>query len=204
MSTENKYEMPVLNSMEKTLINSVRIQLAIVVIAVGSLLIGFVLYQKALLTAVDRVYVVKETGVERVMDKKVMIKGHVGNFYKLFFQIDQFTYKNNINQALNLIGESGKDLYINYKNKDYFAKLISLNLTITADIDSINVIGNNFPYQVQLYGKRRIHNAYGSLITNLNASMMVYPTTSSERNPYGLMIDRFNITDESEIIQQKN
>ena len=204
MSKNKNYEMPVLNSMEKTLINSVRTQLLIVVISVVGLLLGFILYKSALVSAVDRVYVVKEMGVERVMDKKVKVKGHVGNFYKLFFQVDQFTYKSNINQALNLIGESGKDLYLSYKNKDYFAKLISLNLTITADIDSVNVIGNDFPYQVAIYGKRRIYNAYGSLLTNLNAQMIVYPTTSTDRNPYGLMIDKFVITDESEMKMEQN
>ena len=203
MEKENKYELPVLNSMERTLINSVRIQLLIVVVAIIGLISGFYLYKSAIINSIDRVYVVKDMGIERVMDKKVMIKGHVGNFYKLFFQIDQFTYKNNINQALELIGSSGKDLYISYKNKDYFSKLISLNLSITVDIDYINIYGKNFPYQVDVYAKRRIYNSYGSLITNLNAQLMVYPSTCTDKNPYGLIIDKFKIFDDSEIKQEK-
>jgi|SRR6185312_558512 len=159
----------------------------------------FWFYKEAVIRNTDRVYIARDFSIDRVTDKIAMVKGHVTNFYKLFFEIDQYNYKKNVNSALELIGESGKELNRVYANGNYYSRLVNNNLSIAVDIDSIRVYNREPPYKVAIFGKRYIRSSYGTKATRLNAVMDVYPVSNSEKNPFGMMIEHFVITDDADL-----
>jgi hypothetical protein len=90
-----------------------------VFIVVAFLLQGimmYYMYTRAIVKAIDRVYIARDFSIDRVEDKVAMASGHVQNFYKLFFEIDAGNYKKNVSDALELVGESGKELAQVYAN----------------------------------------------------------------------------------------
>jgi hypothetical protein len=168
----------------------------------GFLLISILLcwfYKEAIVRNIDRVYIARDFSIDRVTDKVAMVKGHVMNFYKLFFEIDQYNYKSNVNMALELIGESGKELNKIYANGNYYSRLVNNNLSIAVDIDSINVYNRDPPYKVAVYGKRYIRSSYGTKGTWLNAVMDVYQVSNSDKNPFGMMIEHFQVTNDADL-----
>lgn len=159
----------------------------------------FSLYTNALTKSIDRVYVVTELGTQRVTDERSMVRGHVGNFYKLFFAIDQYNYKRNVNKALNLIGESGKKLLADYKNAGWFQSLVNNNIIIDVQVDSVLISNTKSPYIVNAFGLMYIRSGNATVVKKLNSRMTVDKVANSDNNPYGLLINDFILTDNSVI-----
>ena len=157
------------------------------------------MYTRAVEKAIDRVYIARDFSLERIEDKRAMASGHVQNFYKLFFEIDAGNYKKNLNDALELVGESGKELAQVYANNKYYERIVSNNLWIGVNIDSIKILNNDPPFVAMVYAKRVIRSAYGTKYTQLNAEMEVHQVSNTVKNPFGMMIENFRITDDRDM-----
>lgn len=184
--------------------NSIKIWKQITILLVFAFLIQsiivFYLYTKAVEKAIDRVYIARDFSIDRVEDKRAMASGHVSNFYKLFFEIDAGNYKKNVSNALELVGESGKELAQVYANNKYYERIVSNNLWIGVNIDSVKILNNNPPFVAQVFAKRVIRSAYGTKYTQLNSEMEVHQVSNTEKNPFGMMIENFKITDDKDIL----
>ena len=173
-----------------------------ILIVVSFLLQGIIvyyMYTRAVEKAIDRVYIARDFSLERIEDKRAMASGHVQNFYKLFFEIDAGNYKKNLNDALELVGESGKELAQDYANNKYYERIVSNNLWIGVNIDSIKILNNDPPFVAMVYAKRVIRSAYGTKYTQLNAEMEVHQVSNTVKNPFGMMIENFRITDDRDM-----
>ena len=173
-----------------------------ILIVVSFLLQGIIvyyMYTRAVEKAIDRVYIARDFSLERIEDKRAMASGHVQNFYKLFFEIDAGNYKKNLNDALELVGESGKELAQVYANNKYYERIVSNNLWIGVNIDSIKILNNDPPFVAMVYAKRVIRSAYGTKYTQLNAEMEVHQVSNTVKNPFGMMIENFRITDDRDM-----
>ena len=173
-----------------------------ILIVVSFLLQGIIvyyMYTRAVEKAIDRVYIARDFSLERIEDKRAMASGHVQNFYKLFFEIDAGNYKKNLNDALELVGESGKELAQVYANNKYYERIVSNNLWIGVNIDSIKILNNDPPFVAMVYAKRVIRSAYGTKYTQLNAEIEVHQVSNTVKNPFGMMIENFRITDDRDM-----
>ena len=173
-----------------------------ILIVVSFLLQGIIvyyMYTRAVEKAIDRVYIARDFSLERIEDKRAMASGHVQNFYILFFEIDAGNYKKNLNDALELVGESGKELAQVYANNKYYERIVSNNLWIGVNIDSIKILNNDPPFVAMVYAKRVIRSAYGTKYTQLNAEMEVHQVSNTVKNPFGMMIENFRITDDRDM-----
>ncbi|SIR72194.1 MULTISPECIES: hypothetical protein [unclassified Chryseobacterium] len=121
------------------------------------------------------------------------IKNHIKVFHRLFFGYDQFSYDNNINEALYLIGNSGKQLYLSLKANGHFARIQSQNLVQKLDIDSIKVNDKVYPYQAFVYGKLNVSRVDQNVSSKnlFFASFDVYNVARTENNPHGLLIENY-------------
>jgi hypothetical protein len=196
---EKDYSVKTLANIDYTFRTSRYVSLACIVAFLFSSISLFCLYQSAVIRNTDRIYVARDFSIDRVTDKIAMVKGHVTNFYKLFFEIDQYNYKKNVNMALELIGESGKELNKAYANGNFYSRLVNNNLSVAVDIDSIAIYNREPPYRAAIYGKRYIRSSYGIKATYLNAMMDVYPVSNSDKNPFGMMIEHFQITNDADL-----
>jgi len=125
--------------------------------------------------------------------RKPEIINHIKKFHKLFFEIDQFNYEQRIDKSLNLIGNSGKEIYLTRKHGGKYAELVSNNHEHYVQIDSIKVDDSNHPYTGQFYGKVIIRRTDGELkrVNKLSASFILKNVARSENNPHGLLIENY-------------
>ncbi|RLJ30719.1 conjugative transposon TraK protein [Chryseobacterium sp. 7] len=121
------------------------------------------------------------------------IKNHIKVFHRLFFGYDQFSYDKNINEALYLIGNSGKQLYLSLKANGHFARIQSQNLVQKLDIDSIKVNDKEYPYHASVYGKLRVSRVDQNVSTKnlFYASFDLYNVSRTENSPHGLLIENY-------------
>jgi hypothetical protein len=123
-------------------------------------------------------------------------KNHIRMFYGYFYSFDQFTYKNNVENALYLIGNSGKELYAQYKESDVLRRLQEDNLKVSIQIDSVDVDYKSSPMKGICLARQTVERSTGKLTRNVHARFNVYELDKrSDKNPHGLLIDNFVIFD---------
>jgi hypothetical protein len=122
---------------------------------------------------------------------------HVVNFHKLFFEIDQFNYITRVDNALNLIGDSGKQLFLKLKASALFSSLINYNVRQVIRIDRLDLNLKGYPYKGSI-DFRLIHEAYDpkdtrkfSELRGIVREFDIYPVDRSRKNPHGLIIENY-------------
>lgn len=140
---------------------------------------------------------VKQT--DELLNRPVEYKAQVELFHKLFFTIppDDKYIKENVEQALYLIDESGKKEYINLKEKGFYNQLISSNSIMTLNTDSIQV---DIPNKKFRYFGTQFINRKTSLITRrLITEGSFDDVIRSQNNPHGVMLHHWRILDNTDI-----
>ncbi len=123
------------------------------------------------------------------------IINHAKTFHKLFWNIDQFNYERSINEALYLIGDSGKQMYLSLKAQGHFSKIDTQNLTQEIAIDSIAVNDRAIPYQCELYGMLKVKRTDQDKesVDPIVATFELHNVSRTEKNPHGLLIENYLI-----------
>jgi len=127
--------------------------------------------------------------------RKPEIINHIKVFHKLFFEIDQFNHEERTDQALYLIGNSGKDMYKTFTAKRYYSNLSSNNLSNKLIVDSIVVEERSTPYLGAFYGKIIVKRTDQELenVQNIFATFEIHNVNRTLENPHGLLIENYNI-----------
>lgn len=127
-------------------------------------------------------------------------KNHVRLFHMLWFELDEFTYENNVEKGLNLIGNSGKELLDNYKKSDALRHLQEENMHTKYYIDSIKVDMNTVPVTGWCYGRQEVIKTGGKSMRKMwtKFTFIDLPNRSDE-NPHGVKLDNFSIEDRTQI-----
>lgn len=121
------------------------------------------------------------------------IKSHLKSFHNLFWSIDQFNYRNNLNQSFSLIGDSGKALYARLNAEGHFSKIVNQNLTQTILIDSITINDKSYPYQGSVHGKLEVkrEDQQTKSTSNFKSNCVLINVARTEENPHGLLIKNY-------------
>ena len=124
-------------------------------------------------------------------------QNHVKLFYSLFFSYDENNYKDHIEDALYLIGDSGQALYALYQDNHLYDQILQNNLIVEAHVDSICIDMDKLPRQGVVYARQFIkntaHNASQTTIQNMHASFSLQDVGRSSKNPHGVKLDNFSI-----------
>lgn len=172
------------------------------VIACSMLLSGFALYKSFSLvsTMQEKVYILangkalEAYSSDRKDNIPVEARDHIKTFHKLFFTLDpdEKVIRNNVTKSLYLADDSAKRIYDDLKENDYYAGVISGNISQTIKIDSVTVDIKKYPYSFRCYATQNIIRptsiAYRSLITEGNLRNV----SRSDNNPHGFLIERWN------------
>ena len=166
-------------------------------------LIGMMVYHIKTVEALQsRVYVVESNGnvltasskTFSKAEKDVMVKDHVTDFCRNFFSFDQFSFEDNTERALHLIGNSGKKMYEEYLQEDVPRYLKSNNAVISVEIEELLVdTDSNVPrIRLKAIQTTRTGKAEGKrrLVSNV---FWISETSRSLDNPHGLMIEDFEV-----------
>jgi hypothetical protein len=140
---------------------------------------------------------VKENKDTRLYEYRDQVK----TFFKLWYELDPASYDENINNALKLIGKSGKVLYSQYLEADVKKNLITNGIITKAIVDSIKFNTSHIPVQGVIFGKQKIIRKNSTIVRRLICTFTITDVNRSKDNSHGALIDDWKVVN-NEIIKQ--
>ncbi len=174
--------------------------IAVVVVAFISITLGFIVMSREIQSIRNSVVVIDRSGEvlksELASSKATRIfeyRNHVKTFYTLWYSFDEGSYNSNVESALSLIGESGKDLLDVYLTQSIERNLKEKNLVFSVYIKDIQIDMSTNPISGYIEGEQEIKRNKGSLKRNLVCSFIIYDVDRTEDNPHGCKVDNWKI-----------
>lgn len=155
-------------------------------------------------TKKQNIYVLNEKGQAfsaKIIDDELMyrepeIYSHLNTFHDYFFNLDQFNYEMNLEKALGLIDDSGKNYYLTLLSDGWYNSLKLNNLVQEIDLDSIHIDTEVYPFLSTLYGKTSVYR-HGNYKEKKEKTITIhcelYNVARTMENPHGLLISNYNI-----------
>jgi len=127
-------------------------------------------------------------------NRKAEVKAQVRNFHAQLYDItpNPDEIKKKVDQIL-LMGDASVKAFMDKRGDSYYKKLISSNVEIKYELDSIKVNIDVYPYKAVQYGKEIVQTQVGFLIKNLITSLDLREVARTDDNPHGLLIGVFEV-----------
>lgn len=124
------------------------------------------------------------------------IKSHIYHFHRLFWDVDQFVVERNMDQALNMTGQAGKQMYLTLKAKGHYNIIKAQNLIQNLRIDSVHISDNTIPYKGTVFGVltvRRTDQKNNKREDSFKADFDLHNVARTDDNPHGLLIENYHV-----------
>ncbi len=157
--------------------------------------------------AQQRIYIlangkaIEAFSAERKDNIPVEAKDQIKMFHYYFFTLDpdERVINTNISQALNLADVSAKSQYDDLKENNYYAGIISGNVSQRIVMDSIEVNIDNYPYYFRYYGSEKIIRPTVIVTRSMITEGFLRNVSRSDNNPHGFLIERWKILQNADI-----
>lgn len=179
------------------------------VVVVSGFVNGYVVYRatQVMKQAKDRVYILSSGKAleafssDRKENLPVEARDHIRSFHELFFSLDpdDQVIQSHINKALYLADASAKRVYDNLKESNYYANIISANISQVITIDSIQLDINMYPFYFRCFGTMKITRATTMVTRDLVTEGYLRNVSRSDNNPHGFLIERWSIIENRDI-----
>lgn len=142
---------------------------------------------------------------DAIMSKELEIKDHVERFHELFFNLSPQAkaINENLDRALNLSDESAFKYSQDLAEKGYYSRIVSANITQQVIVDSVVVTDRNYPYKVKTYARQYVIRESNMSEYSLVSSCQLIDIPRSDVNPHGLLIEKFQVTENNLIETRK-
>lgn len=186
------------------------VRLFTMLIVAGSILLdGFVFYKSYRLAKAtqDKVYVlangkaIEAFASVRKDNLAVEAKDHIERFHEYFFTLapDDNQIKSTIRKALYLADGSAKNVYNDLQENNYYAQMISGNVSQDITIDSIQLDTNIYPYYFRCYGTEKITRPGSITYRDIITEGYLREVPRSDNNPHGFLIERWSILENKDL-----
>jgi conjugative transposon TraK protein len=186
------------------------LRLFCLVIIMGCLsLCGYSVYKmaKATADANSRVYILangkalEALGMDRKDDIPVEARDHIRTFHHYFFSLDpdDKVIQGNLTKALYLADESAKRMYDNLRENNYYANVISGNISQQVTVDSIRLDVNQYPFYFVCFATEKIIRTTSIVTRSLVTEGFLRNVARSDNNPHGFLIERFNTLENKDL-----
>jgi len=127
-------------------------------------------------------------------------KAQVRDFHSLLYNITP-----NPKEVENL-GDGSVKAFLDKRGDKYYKKLISQDVEVKYQSDSIKVNMDIYPYKAVQYGQEIIQSNVGLMIKNLLTSCELREIARTDENPHGLQISNFQVlkNERLEFVEMKN
>lgn len=174
-----------------------------IIVVVFLVIVGIIYFnsQKRIASLQNSIYVIDKTGaiasanrMQQTKDTRLFeYKDQVKSFFQLWYQLDPASYNGNINNALKLIGKSGKVLYAQYLDAEIEKKLITNGITTKSYVDSIKFDTSTLPVKGIVYGRQDIIRKNVTTKRMMVCTFTITDINRSEDNSHGALIDNWNV-----------
>ena len=175
--------------------------LALVVIGCCLALSAFIAWRSYQLAASvqSRIYILangkalEAVAGERAANLPVEARDHVATFHEYFFTLDpdDKAIQANISRALYLADRSAKDVYQSLKENNYYAGIISGNISQKITVDSVWVETGKAPYYFRCWAQQRITRPSTQTTRSLVTEGYLRTVSRSDNNPHGFLIEKW-------------
>ena len=131
----------------------------------------------------------------------VEARDHVKMFHQYFFSLDpdDKVIQANISKALYLADASAKRVYESLKENNYYASIISGNVSQEINVDSVLVNINLNPYYFRCYATQKITRPSSITTRSLITEGFLRNVSRSENNPHGFLIEKWNTIENKDL-----
>lgn len=186
------------------------VRLFTIIIVVGSLLLdGFIFFKSYQLSAAsqNKIYVlasgkaIEAFGSVRKDNLAVEARDHIKRFHEYFFTLapDDGQIRAGIQKALYMADGSARNIYSSLQENNYYAQLISGNVSQEVMIDSVQLNLNAYPYYFRLYGSEKIVRPVSITYRSLVTEGYLREVPRSDNNPHGLLIEKWSILENKDL-----
>jgi len=142
---------------------------------------------------------------DKVSNRPIEINDHITRFHELFFTLapNVESVEHNINAALNLSDRRAYEYYNDLKSEGYYSRLITASMSQSVVVDSVRVNYSQYPYHATTYATMYIVRSNSVTTRKLITSCTVRDIARSNVNPHGLLIEKFEVLDNSTIRENK-
>lgn len=135
-------------------------------------------------------------------NRPIEIKSHLKILHGYLFNLepDPAVIKENMRKARFLGGDgpnSIESIHIARSERDYYSKIIQGNISTYAEIDSIIITDQKYPYEAMVYGKEKRVRANSTELRNLQTLCTLRNVTRSDNNEHGLFVETLKVIDNS-------
>lgn len=139
--------------------------------------------------------------IEKEEERETFEKGHISYFISLFYTINQYNYKEQIEKSLWLIDQTGKELYSEYTQIGHYNKMIqSSSNQYVNDIKIVTDLNGNFKASAIVTiskPNQEISRKYRLIVEgSLEKVTRNYP-----KNPYGYLIYNYREISKTDITE---
>ncbi len=172
---------------------------AIATMTVG-LVFGYVLMTEKVETAYKQMVIIDKAGS---VYEKGMISYNKGRMYeyedqaktvfKLWYGLDEYNYNGNVEAALKLLGECGKEMIDTYNQSELKSKIVQKNLVMNAEVEGVSIDMNTVPVSGEVWGKQIVRRGTGEAGRWIKCRFVVIDTDRSRDNPHGCKLENWEI-----------
>ena len=186
---------------------------SILTIALSLSLAGFVSYRSYQLASKvqSRIYVLAGGKVfeahagDRKENLAVEARDHVKTFHQYFFSLDpdDKVIQSNITKALYLADGSAKKVYESLRENNYYAGIISGNVSQEIRVDSVKVNTAVTPYYFKCWAEQKITRPSSITMRSLLTEGYLREVSRSDNNPHGFLIEKWNTIENRDLKTEK-
>jgi conjugative transposon TraK protein len=181
--------------------------IAVVIVSGG--INGYAIYKtgQVMRQANDRIYILSSGkaleafAAERKDNVPVEARDHVKSFHTYFFTLDpdDRVIQSNITKALYLADGSAKRVYDNLRESNYYAGIISGNISQDIAIDSVQVDMKTYPFYFRCYSTQKITRTTTIVTRDLVTEGWLRNVSRSDNNPHGFLIEKWAIVENRDL-----
>lgn len=143
-----------------------------------------------------------ESDLNDEQSRQIEAKAHVAKFYKLLYQMDEASYKENMEEASFLAANCFKNIVAEHNNQQLHRKMVVENLFFKCKIDSIFADLNLL--KGSIYGTQVLVYPAGTITRNMFCKFDLLMYSRSEKNPHGYKIENWQEFDNKTIKTKTN
>lgn len=135
----------------------------------------------------------------------VEARDHISTFHQLFFRLDpdEKVIEANIKKSLYLADASAKKQYDDLKENNYYASIVSGNVSQEIATDSIRLDLEQYPYSFRYYGRQCIIRPSSIVVRNLITEGYLRSVARSDNNSHGFLIERWKTIENRDLSVEK-
>lgn len=139
-------------------------------------------------------------------NREAEAKAVLNDFHQLFFAInpDVKQTEYNISKALKMSDQSVADKYQQLEVNKYYEQIADAGMFVQYRCDSIEIDFTRYPYAAVVYGRTCINRQSGQTFRRLITSCELRNVSRTDNMPFGFLIEKFEIRDNSDIKQASN